>query len=311
MRISQLLKEHTDVYNDTEFSQDFLSDVCEKLNSDFSEAWNIVRNNNLQHAIFRADAEVVYEVAVAFKNADSERKAAYALLNIHNLWINNHPDWSEFPKRNVICSTNAEDISDRRGETCVVIPKNGSKIGLCPESDIYDSFVKINDMIDESMPLNMFYDDVQRNIVENLRVFSTLSGIKIQTLKHGMSYSETRKTLEQYDELLNHIKNNPEFYKNKDVDSYIVSQFQYSIYEYIILRREAMMPTHVRYILNNGFIKSFDELFEPENFQVLDYKTAIQNDEPLECWIDQPCILMTFEAYDIIKEYYERNYGDD
>ena len=61
--------------------------------------------------------------------------------NYYTLWIDNSPEWEQFPKRSrsFICSTSLDYASDF-GDTYLVIPFDDAKIGVCPEHDIWFSF---------------------------------------------------------------------------------------------------------------------------------------------------------------------------
>jgi len=58
--------------------------------------------------------------------------------NYYTLIIDNHPAWKKFPKRgkSVICSTS------REYSEYILLPEDGSKIGICPTFDIWNSFQK-------------------------------------------------------------------------------------------------------------------------------------------------------------------------
>jgi hypothetical protein len=56
--------------------------------------------------------------------------------NYYTLIINNSPEWSNFPKREIICST----YSNRFRSSYCVFPFDGAKIGVCPTPDIWGSF---------------------------------------------------------------------------------------------------------------------------------------------------------------------------
>lgn len=74
----------------------------------------------------------------------TKRKARYATYNLHTSLINEHPMFAEFPSREHVCSTNI-DKALRYGHPYVVLPINGSEIGVLPNSDIYYSFLELND----------------------------------------------------------------------------------------------------------------------------------------------------------------------
>jgi len=75
------------------------------------------------------------------------RKSAYASHNYYTLFIDNLPSWKEYPKRSqsVICSSSYTKAShysslSKNSSVYIVFPYNGSKIGVCPHSDIFNSF---------------------------------------------------------------------------------------------------------------------------------------------------------------------------
>jgi hypothetical protein len=61
--------------------------------------------------------------------------------------MNNNPIWADFPKREIICTT-APGTATYYGNTFIVYPKNGAKIGICPGVDIWgENFEDYNDML--------------------------------------------------------------------------------------------------------------------------------------------------------------------
>jgi hypothetical protein len=92
--------------------------------------------------------------------------------NYYTLIINNDPSWSAFPKRNVIAST--EPRNPYPG-TYVLLPYDGTKIGVCLSYDIWMSF--------HTIPA---FDvaEFNRNINGLLRIGSGLGGMaKIDSIK--------------------------------------------------------------------------------------------------------------------------------
>lgn len=77
-------------------------------------------------------------------------------LNYYTLWMNNSKQWSEFPKRSVICTTSASNAGDYGFQTFIILPKNGSKIGVCSDFDLWTSFDFGGGMADAS-DVNHFF----------------------------------------------------------------------------------------------------------------------------------------------------------
>lgn len=103
-----------------------------------------IENNSMHHIrrgapIFRG-VNTVNSVEGLYNATQMNRHAANT-ANYYNLWIDNHSDWSAFPKRakSFICSTDDGKASEY-GDVYVVIPQDSSDIGICPRSDIWQSF---------------------------------------------------------------------------------------------------------------------------------------------------------------------------
>ncbi len=72
------------------------------------------------------------------------RKSAYVGSNYYTLLMDNLPSWKQYPKRreSIVGTTNpskAYEYADK-GRIYVVFPKDGAKIGVCPDDDIFTSF---------------------------------------------------------------------------------------------------------------------------------------------------------------------------
>lgn len=75
-----------------------------------------------------------------------ERRSAYASGNHYTLLLDNLPSWKKYPKRSrsVICSTDRWKANEYKGSGLYyVLPKNGAMIGVCPRTDIFESFSDI------------------------------------------------------------------------------------------------------------------------------------------------------------------------
>lgn len=61
--------------------------------------------------------------------------------NYYTVWMDNDKAWSDFPKRSksLICSTSLEQASGF-GYAQMIIPADINKIGVCSNSDLWDSF---------------------------------------------------------------------------------------------------------------------------------------------------------------------------
>lgn len=64
--------------------------------------------------------------------------------NYYTLLIDNSPNWTKYPKRSksIVCTT-CEGHAHGYGITFRIIPKKGSKIGVCSDCDFWESFPKL------------------------------------------------------------------------------------------------------------------------------------------------------------------------
>lgn len=62
--------------------------------------------------------------------------------NYYTLLFDNLPSWKEYPKRSrlLICST-SRSVASEYGNSYLVLPFNGAKIGVCPTMDMWLSFL--------------------------------------------------------------------------------------------------------------------------------------------------------------------------
>jgi len=130
----------------------------------------------------------------------SDRPSAYIKSNYYTLLINNLPSWSEYPKRQFICSDKPTWFANYMYR---VIPKNGAKIGICPDSDIQDFFSEENKLGKELLK------DGFRNL-SGINIF--LKELNIETF----SWELFLETLEHKHELVSDL-----YYENKDKEKQI------------------------------------------------------------------------------------------
>lgn len=79
--------------------------------------------------------------------------------NYATLLVDNSDRWANFPKRSksFICSLDRSYASSY-GHTYVVIPKNGSKIGVCEQKDFWDCFIELNNLVRDKFSLSSLND---------------------------------------------------------------------------------------------------------------------------------------------------------
>jgi len=91
--------------------------------------------------------------------------------NFYTLIMNNAPKWKKYPKRQIICSTNSNTAVSFGGgmrNSFQVFPYNGSKIGVCPTDDIWNSIDMFNlNTVNETIQyllefFGMDWDDIKK-----------------------------------------------------------------------------------------------------------------------------------------------------
>ena len=148
----------------------------------------------------------------------TDRKSANT-YNYYTLWMDNDPEWTEYPKRSksLICST-TKSTASAYGTPVVVVPLTNCKIGICPYRDLWNSFKSIpilNDLtgwIHHRFELQWVNDN---NI--DLTYIQLIQKLKDITEYHNKSrlYSELEELLKMYGnayevmrEIMNPIENN-------------------------------------------------------------------------------------------------------
>ena len=99
--------------------------------------------------------------------------------NYYTLWMDNHPDWSKFPKRSqsFICSEN-EGVSEGFGEVYWVIPYDDAHIEIVPSDDLWGAF-DISDTADLNSFINHLHDIFKKSGKSSPKTYEDL----VKTLK--------------------------------------------------------------------------------------------------------------------------------
>ena len=93
-------------------------------------------------AIYRGSKKFTSEIIKFSDPASRETdRVSTNTYNYYTLWMDNDPDWAEYPKRSksLICSTLYTTARDY-GKVAVVVPLTNCNIGVCPEDDLWYSF---------------------------------------------------------------------------------------------------------------------------------------------------------------------------
>jgi hypothetical protein len=120
----------------TEISKEVFEHLLETNCKDFS--WDdtpIYRSVNLRGDFYEMDPSFPFYRHFYEHDGKQYRKSAYTYNNYYTLLLNHLPVFQDFPKRQVICSTNKTFFSTGMYR---LIPFDGAKIGIVPDSDIQD-----------------------------------------------------------------------------------------------------------------------------------------------------------------------------
>lgn len=113
-------------------------EIITLLRTECNESWDLYIKS--EKVLYRGES-VNYDFFVK-NSADENRKSANT-INVYTPIINEHPTWSKFPKRNIICSS-SYSYANGFGNVYYVFLYNGTKLGFCVDRDIWTSFVNID-----------------------------------------------------------------------------------------------------------------------------------------------------------------------
>lgn len=108
----------------------------------FKHAKQNCKKSIVADPIYRGDASIKFKYNYYDKGARKSRRSNYAHNNYYmELFTKLLPKWKEYPDRSksLICSTSFEDAKGW-GAPQLILPFDGSKIGICPTADIWWSF---------------------------------------------------------------------------------------------------------------------------------------------------------------------------
>lgn len=302
MKITQILNEA--------FNEVATNELGDLLHSDYAQAWNhFLRSGK---GIYRHDSGAKSKITLAtpLKN----RPAAYAISNLHNEYINKSQVWSNYPKRSVIGGSTPE-IALRRGSSeniYLILPTNDTNIGVCPQSDIWASFERINTLMNKSEDTQVL-DDFYRILYDFSNMMMETFDIKFHSWLVMNNYHAYRKELMKVDKFLNSM--------NSKSEEDIVKQYKihnHSIYEYDHIARCILGYEYESGYMNknteklchmfreNGVANTMDKLFSPDGFTLGTIEEVIQDGNGFnEVWFYSTYIMLPYEQLDDLRETYK------
>jgi len=165
--------------------------LYELLRTDFSEAHQAAMNGKfIFKGMYLVDSDGIFYMSKI------ENRPSRNTHNFYTMWLNNHPDWSRFPKRNVV-GTNSADVAGSYGfDTYVILPKNGSKIGMCPTEDLWVSFKALQELnTSADIIMDMFKHVFGDNVPTTFEELET----RLKKLQADEDYLPTPEYLDHHD----------------------------------------------------------------------------------------------------------------
>ena len=291
------------------------------LKTDYSQAFE---NFKQEKCIFRGvtlqASKKFFHYSVVTPGLKVSENATYNLYT--RLFSGILPSWNNFPRRNrsFICSSSinkALQYSGSYDNIYAVFPKNNSKIGVCPESDIWISFKNINETLDQfqikfmlalewiSILIGKIEDSNNKKINNKFNKYYNYT----QYLLKALNY-ESNKTVVS---MLNYMSKK----LNEHKDS-IAKRIHHEYNKYTNREKEEahLVLSLLRSLEEQGnvnLISFLDRTLDPieNNFEVVnvnDYNITSRisdvylNADGLEVWTDSTCLFISLN-------YLQKNYN--
>jgi hypothetical protein len=218
----------------------------------------------------RGAAEYPYWIVQPAKTYRSSKNTS----NFYTGLIDKLPSWREYPKRSrsIICSS-SEGNASAFGHLLRVFPKNGSKIGVCPQSDFWDSFKLMMDRT-KIYTMDEFND--------------TFTGIFEDAYKPlgDMGRELTEETYKQFIDLTNQ-------WATKDN---IIQKIRTS--EHVDNHTRAALVDDINKYFGGDWEKYFDDLMNPtaNKFELHTIETYnVKESRDKEVWTDGVCLMIDYD----------------
>jgi hypothetical protein len=240
------------------------STLKELLLTDYYEAYRLAMDNIV---IYRGDKSF-YEKDIYYINPGI-RKSQNSKYNLYTtLFSEILPSWSKYPKRNhsVICTTLPATASDYgHGVAFLILPKNGTELGICPAPDIWGSF--------------------KQSSIEVLSWFEKM----YYKLLRICGYSDTSNGFKDIKEILNSF----EFLKNHEITEEESSIF---INDISFTDSDVILATDL--VRNNkNLLEFFDKILlnpNQNNFKLIKLKDLESHYKENEIWFDNEYLAIEY-----------------
>lgn len=202
------------------------------------------------------------------KPKDFDRVSANT-SNYYTMLLDNSKKWNKFPKRSksLICGNQFKAAYGSMSERYVVIPKDGSKIGICPTDDFWDAF----HMTYTGSDMSEFNQDLEW-IIEAF----------------GMNRPKDINTLRKQVKLID-----SQVAQLDDMDGYDAMRRQTRVNSTNDLWQMMKMK---QWTLS----EVLDYIIDPKenNFRLIDHPKNLPTGRSRECWTDGDSLLLKKDAWD-------------
>ncbi len=233
--VSDTLKD----YNIVDISLDDI-ELINLLNTDYSEAFDRAKKG---YFIFRGD--VIDDNIVNRK--PGIRVSLNNSYNYYNRLLSNILNsWKHYPKRNqsFICTSSYEYAAHWSDVVNLVLPINGTKLGICPRWDMWRSFTE--------------HSDIERMLYFNIDIskfFSIINDTLADVHDYIFKYEDNKEVYRYIVKTESNIKKLTENKVNDLIEYFHADMYNANIFEYII--RSVYNDTET-------IISCLDDILNPE-----------------------------------------------
>lgn len=233
--VSDTLKD----YNIVDISLDDI-ELINLLNTDYSEAFDRAKKG---YFIFRGD--VIDDNIVNRK--PGIRVSLNNSYNYYNRLLSNILNsWKHYPKRNqsFICTSSYEYAAHWSDVVNLVLPINGTKLGICPKWDMWRSFTE--------------HSDIERMLYFNIDIskfFSIINDTLADVHDYIFKYEDNKEVYRYIVKTESNIKKLTENKVNDLIEYFHADMYNANIFEYII--RSVYNDTET-------IISCLDDILNPE-----------------------------------------------
>ena len=253
-------------------------------------AWmksNAMQYLNSADPIFRG---IPKSITVAYSDATKLNRHSANSQNYYTLWMDNSPEWEAYPKRSksLICSHSFE-IAEGYGFATLVVPKDGTTIGVASGRDIWFSFKKELEKFMGSSSAGNLYDFTNC-------VFHLIKNVSGENYKRDLTYQQMCVHLK--DISIAALKREDEHNRRNGMDNYTIKS----------------AITQMEKYKWNDLYEVFETVFKPQDNGFSLYKAGEASpvsDPHREIWLSSQCVIFGVSALQNIMNRSEEDLSED